>query len=240
MINNAINNSKYFSYSVHYQHDIVKFRIAVLLTLLLLSSFVLNGFLVGREEALNAFFGSVIWCSLLIIFYAGYASSFDLFQGYWRPIKFNFQSPNNEAMPGFRGVSIITPIFTENTIIPLNHVGKKIKLHAPRFNHDLNEIFHVGEGEIKARVQLSSDKGNDPDWFVVKLDTLLDTNSEYQNSRILIKLESKYSSLVHDIHIRCFLKLIPKEVNPYKEGRASEYYSFGSIMINGEDYQYSI
>ncbi|SMG51748.1 Membrane proteinase PrsW, cleaves anti-sigma factor RsiW, M82 family [Marivirga sericea] len=238
MINNAINNSKYFDYSVHYRHDLVRFRLALLLSLLMITSFVLNAFLVGREEALFAFMGSLLWCSLLIVFYVSYASSFDLFKGFWRPIKISFRSPSNQSLPGTRGLSTLTAIFTENTIIPQNHVGKKIKLHCPRFNKYLQDIFHIGEGKIKERIKLVSDRGVDPDWFVVKLDTPLSVTDDYNNSAILIKVQSKYLSLVHDKHIRCFLKLIPTEVNPLQEERSSEYISYGAIMINGHDYQY--
>ena len=95
MINNTINNSKYFDYSIDYKHDFVKYRLAILLTSLLVLSFLLNGLTEGRIDALNSYLSSLVWSGLLIIFYVGYASSFDLFKGYWRPITFRFSSPSN-------------------------------------------------------------------------------------------------------------------------------------------------
>ncbi len=240
MINNAINNSKYFEYSISFKHDLVKYRLALMLTGLLVGSFLLNGIIVGRFEALGSYLSSMVRSGLLIIFYVGYASSFDLFKGYWRPVKFKFSSPSDEAMPGMRGYSTVTSIFTENTIVPLNHVGKKIKLHSPPYNQHLSEIFHVGEGRIESRTELIINDHKDPEWFVVKLDTPLCIDSSYSNSEILIKFRSKHSSLVHDKHIKCWLKLVPEGVNPYEENDSSKYMSYGFIIINGEDYEYEL
>lgn len=238
MINNAINNSKYFDYSIDYKHNLVKYRLAIFLTTLLVASFLLNGLVEGRLDALNSYLRSLVWSGLLIMFYVGYASSFDLFKGYWRPVKFRFSSPSNQAMPGMRGYSSLTSIFTENTIVPLNHVGKRIKLHSPPYNQYLCEIFHIGEGRIETRIELTTEKGEDPDWFVIKLDTPLNVDSSYKSSEIIIKIRNKHSSLVHDEHIKCWLKLVPEGVDQYKEKDSSKYTSYGFIMINGEDYVY--
>lgn len=238
MINNAINNSKYFDYSIDYKHDLVKYRLAILLTSLLVVSFLLNGLTQGRINASYSYLNSMVWSGLLIMFYVGYASSFDLFKGYWRPVKFRFSSPSTEAMPGMRGYSSLTSIFTENMIVPLNHVGKRIKLHSPPHNQHLCEIFHIVEGRIDTRIELVSEKGKDPEWFVVKLDTPLNVNSSFKSSEILIKIRNKHSSLVHDEHIKCWLKLVPEGVDPYNEKDSSRYTSYGFIMINGEDYVY--
>ncbi|WNB17962.1 PrsW family intramembrane metalloprotease [Marivirga arenosa] len=238
IINNAINNSKYFDYSIHYKHDAVRFKIALLLSILMIFSLLLNGFIVGRDQAFKVFLGSLGWSSLLILFYVGFASSFDLFKGHWRPIKFTLLSPNSNAMPGVRILGLFTGLFTENTIVPLNHVGKKIKIHSPRYNKRLLQIFRRGEGKIVSRHELISKKRTDREWFLIKLNNSLDVSKEFNSEFIMIKLQSKYMSLVHDKHIRCFLKLIPKGVNPATEKNRSEYISFGYIIINGFDYEF--
>ena len=171
-------------------------------------------------------------------------SSFDLVKSYWRPVKFQFSNPSDESMPGMRGISTFRTFFTANTITPLNHVGKNIKLHSPRYNYDLLEIFTIGEGKIIDRVTLRFKKKEkyieDNTWFLVHLKTQLDTNDQYENEKILIKIKDTLASFVHDEHIKCWLKLIPKGLEPKKENRGSEYLSYGYIMINGEDYVYNV
>lgn len=241
MINNAINNSKYFTYDVIYKNDEVKFRLAIYFIGLILLSFVFNIFLVGKVEALDLYFSALFWGGLLIIFYVSSLSSFDLFQGHWRPIKFNFTSPSHNAFPGMRGLSTLTPLWTENTIVPMNHVGKEIKLHSPTYNRYLCEIFHISKGWVQDRIKLKYENGwTDIDWLLVKLETPLYVNEEYENDHILIKIRSKYQSLIHDEHIKCWLKLIPKGTNPKIESSSSSYTSYGFIMINGGDYEYDL
>jgi hypothetical protein len=85
---------------------------------------------------------------------------------------------------------------------------------------------------------LTRDDRFDPNWFLVELITPMLVNEDYLNSQILIKLESKHSSLIHDEHIRCWVKLIPTGIDPLKEKDGDAYLSYGYIMINGEDYVY--
>lgn len=244
IINNAINNSKYFDYSISFKHDLVKFKIAEYLIYLLVFNYFINGLLVGKVEANIQYVVSLSYGSLLIIFYVSSISSFDLVKGYWRPVKFQFSRPNEEAFPGVRGVSTFRSFFTDNIITPLNHVGKKIKLHCPRFNHDLLEIFRIGEGKIVDRLRLVYRKGKrsveDTNWFVVALKTPLEVNDDYENKIILIKIKDTFASFVHDEHIKCWLKLVPKGISPKKEKDISKYEDLGYIMINGEDYEYEI
>ncbi|WP_456459755.1 PrsW family intramembrane metalloprotease [Reichenbachiella sp.] len=241
MINNSINNSKYFDYRIIYEHDQVRFRLAMSFIGLVLFNFLINGFIAGKSDALNASISSFYWSGFLIVFYVSSLSCFDLFRGYWRPIRLNFRRPNDKSLPGMRGLSTLTPLFTENTIISINHIGKKIKLHSPAYNRYLCEIFHISNGIIEDRFILKTDSGQlDPDWFAVKLDTPLNVNHEYESHIILIKLRSKYQSLIHDEHIQCWLKLIPKGSNLHLENISSDYTSYGFIMINGEDYEYDL
>jgi len=176
---------------------------------------------------------------MLIVFYISSISGFDLFQGYWRPVLFAFRKPDNNDVPFIRGLRIFSTLWTENTITPINYVGKKIKLHSPTYNHNLCEIFNIGEGVIENRIKLKKEEGRfDRDWFLVRLSPPLNVLDEYEKDIVLIKFRSKYSSLVHDEHIECSLKIIYKGVDPTVVSDLSSYLSYGFIVINGEDYIY--
>lgn len=244
IINNALNNSKFFDYSISFQHELVKFKLAEYLVYILIINYFLNGLIVGKFEANVQYVNSISYSSLLIIFYVSSISSFDLVKGHWRPVKFQFSIPSDEALPGMRGVSTFRKFFTANTITPLNHVGKNIKLHAPGYNYDLLELFTIGEGKIIDRVTLSFNRNKgtieDNTWFVVQLKNPLDVNINYDSELILIKIKDTFASFLHDEHIKCWLKLIPNGMDPRKENDGSAFRSYGYIMINGEDYEYDL
>ncbi len=239
LINNTMNNSKYFSYSTLQRFEDVKFRLALFLVGLMLINFLFNGFLSGRELATESFVWTLAINGLLIIFYVSKMSSIDLVKDYWRPVRFRVGQPNDSAFPGSGGLSSVAEIFKANTIIPANHVGKKIKLHCPRSNRHLQEFFITGSGKIVDRIKLKRDKKNeDVDWFLVKLDEPLGILKIYEDQFIMIKILNKYESLIHDLHIKCLLKVIPKGLTHKKDDNYDSYLSYGFIMINGGDYQF--
>ncbi len=242
IINNAINNSKYFDYSISFKHNEVKFKTAEYLMFILIVNYFFNGLESGKTTANIDYFISLSYGGLLILFYVSSISSFDLVKGYWRPIRFQFSQPNEEALPGARGISVGRSLFTSNIIQPLNHVGKKIKLHCPRYNPKLLEIFTIGAGQIVDRMRMviisKKKKVEDNNWFLVEITEPLNVNHEYEDRIILIKVIDTFASLIHDEHIRCWLKLIPKGMDPTTNKKISDYLSYGYIMINGEDYEY--
>lgn len=242
IINNAINNSKFFDYSISFKHDIVKFRTAEYLMFILILNYFFLALALGKSEANMNYFISVSFGGMLILFYVSSISSFDLVKGYWRPVRFQTRPPSDEALPGVRGVSTLSTLFTANIIQPLNHVGKKIRLHCPRFNPNLMEIFDMGDGKIVDRFRMIIRKKKrsveDTNWFLVILRDPLDVNDEYEDRKILIKVKDTFASLLHDEHIKCWLKLIPAGTDPRTKRHISEYPSMGYIMINGEDYKH--
>jgi hypothetical protein len=244
LINNAINNSKYFDYGITFKQDEVKFKIAEYLMFILIVNYLFVGLISGKKEANVQYFISLSYGGLLILFYVSSISSFDLVKGYWRPIRFQFSEPNAEAFPGARGASTLRKIFTSNIIQPLNHVGKKIKLHSPRYNQDLLEIFTIGEGQIvdRLRMIIKSKKKliEDNNWFLVQLVDPLDISNDFEDKKILIKIKDTFASFLHDEHIKCWVKFIPKGLDPLEQKDISLYLSYGYIMINGEDYDYDL
>lgn len=242
IINNAMNNSKFFDYSISFKHDKVKFKTAEYLMLILVFNYFMNGLLFGKLQANIEYLFSLGFGSLLILFYVSSISSFDLVQGYWRPVRFRLSEPNDESLPGARGISTLRTIFTANVVRPLNHVGKNIKLHSPRYNPQLLEIFTIGKGKIVDRLRMNYKVKKrifeDNNWFLVELTQPLEINEEYVKNKILIKIKDTFASFIHDEHIKCWLKLIPKDIDPKINTDISKYLSFGYIMINGEDYKY--
>ena len=245
IINNAINNSKFFDYCISFKHDYIKFKLAEYLVYILIINYFFNGLLVGKMDANYEYIISLGYISLLIIFYVSSISSFDLVKGYWRPVRLQFSAPNDEALPGARGMSTFRSFYSANTITPLNHVGKKIKLHCPRFNHELINVFDIGEGSIVDRLIMNiSTKGGkgikDTNWFLVELAEDMAISNEYESRKIMIKILETHASFVHDEHIKCWVKFIPKGLDPAKVSDISQYLSYGYIMINGEDYEYDV
>ena len=203
MLNNCINNSPHFSYKIIYAHDQTKFRLALGIAGLLLLSFVVNGLLVGQQEAIAVYVSTLVWAGILMAFYVSTLSSFDLLQGYWRPVRFTF-SPNPHALPLQKGASGLTNILVENVIVPLNHVGKHIKLHCPSFNVQLRDILPITQGYLEDRVKLEHATGQvELDWFLVSLTSPLAITDAYEHSQVILKLRDKSACLVHDTHVEC-------------------------------------
>ena len=80
----------------------------------------------------------------------------------------------------------------------------------------------------------------DANWFLVNLAEPLKVNEQYQNKKILLKIKDTFASLVHDEHIKCWLKLIPVGHDPAVDRDISNYPGLGHVMINGEDYEYDV
>lgn len=240
LINNAINNSRYFDYNISFKHNRVKFNLATHLTAVLLLDYIISGLMEGRVTAGANFIYTVIWFGLLIAFYISNLSSLDLYKGHWRSV--SFVANNGVIDSSYSGGNIFTSIlsiFRANTIIPLNYEGQKIKLHSPRENKNLSEMLTPCGGQIIKRVKLVNSRGTkDIDWFLVTLNLPMEIVEDYEKDLILIKFQSKYESLVHDIHIKCFLKLIPKGKKLAEESVSEDFLSYGYIIINGEDYEF--
>ena len=238
MLNNCINNSPHFSYQVTYAHDRTRVRLALGIAGLILLSFVVNGLLVGKEQAIDTYVNTLMWAGMLLAFYVSTLNSLNLIKGYWRPVRFTF-SHNENALPLQKGTSVFTNVLLENIIVPLNHVGKRIKLHCPSFNTQLRYVLPISEAYIEERVRLvHATGGTELDWFIVTLTSPLTISVEYEPQKVLVKLRNKSACLVHDTHIECLLRLVPKGVDPRSQPDVALYPYGGIIAINGADYKY--
>jgi hypothetical protein len=79
------------------------------------------------------------------------------------------------------------------------------------------------------------DKG-DVDWFVVKLDSPLNFEN-INNKFVLIKLENKENSLIHDADVRAYLRLIPSlDLLKVKRAKKKNFEYAGYILIDAYEY----
>jgi len=96
------------------------------------------------------------------------------------------------------------------------------------------------QGTIIDRVKLydndvDADKV-DVDWFVVKLETPLNFEN-INNNYVLIKLENKENSLIHDTDVRGYLRLIPSlDMLKQKFPKKKSFEYAGYILIDAYEY----
>jgi len=235
IINNTINNSRYFTYQIYFNAEQSKFKLATILSSVLAISYIIDSFKYGKSEANNIFITSCFVGALFIIFYVTNFSSLDLVKGYWRPIKLRFK-PDYDDPAGLRGIGAFARIFKYNFILPLNLVNYKIWIKPPYYNEWLYDQMYDTKGSIVDRVKLydndTDDDKVDIDWFLVKLEEPLNFEN-INNGFVLIKLESKESSLIHDADIRGYLRLIPSlEMIKEKRPKKKNFEYAGYVLID--------
>jgi len=232
IINNCINNSKYFSYRILPQYERLKVFMAMSFSILIILSFVADGLIVGRDHAVTTYWASAFRFTLLIAFYVTGISSFDMMKGYWRKVDFSIIDDFNRNF-SFRS---LTRIFTNNTIHPQNRVGKKLQLHSPKENIALRAVLGITTGKIVDRVRLRRlNRSFDYNWFKVKLDKAIGLPSRYVQDTIFIQFNSPHLSLEHDKHIRCHLRVL---IKPEKNNKKFLVKNFGDVIVNGHDFEY--
>lgn len=243
IVNNAINNSKFFDFSISFQAERLRFLLAIMLSGILVLNYFTNALQFGKQIANQNYISSCVYGGLLIVFYVTSLSNYDLINGYWRPIELRISPPSNNYLTGKKGTGSLLSIFKYNFIIPVNIVNYRISLHTPHYNKVLYGLMAHATGKIIDRVCLYSKKENDEkeyidtEWFLVELENPLSIQQDIEyahiNSHVLIKLESNNDSLIHDEDIRGFLRLIPDMslVNGEKPVY-DDFASAGYILIN--------
>ena len=241
IINNAINNSNFFDFKIVFQAQKLRLFLSIMLSSILTITYLIHALESGKEAANNYFFASCLFGGFFLIFYVTSLSNYDLVKGYWRPITIRFSAPNVNQLPGNRGTGSLLSIFKYNYIIPVNLVNYRINMKPPHYNNLLHGIMDEVAGEIIDRICLYTyDKQTgkefiETDWFLVKLkqELLIQPYLETKciGTHILLKLEDKTDSLVHDTDLRCFLRLIPglnqlQDLKPEKEN-----FAFAGFML---------
>ncbi|MDJ1496951.1 PrsW family intramembrane metalloprotease [Cytophagaceae bacterium DM2B3-1] len=218
MVNNTINNSQFFHFKTAHRDEKLRFFLAVMLSGILVLNYFVDAFQYGKQDANTNYLQSCLYSGLLIIFYVTHLSNYDLVKGYWRPIEFRISPPDYDHVPVNRGLASLLSVFKYNFIQPVNIVNYIVTIQPPHYNQLVYGYMSLNKGKIVDRICLLSVSDNgkesiDPDWFVVKLRDDLDLedclDDQHVHSFLLIKLETKSDSLIHDEDIRVFMRLIP-------------------------------
>lgn len=215
LINNSINNSKYFSYEIKLKYENLQVFLTVSLTLLLYGEYLLVGFTKGASAANTALFFSVFQGGGLIVFYANRLSHFDLVKNYWFTLSFNLGPKIKNTYSFYTIFIFILRLFTANAITPKNFIGYKIALRRDPFDRrlksklskNLNAII-IDRGVAELFEKGSNVRRNDPDFFLIKLDEPFMLKNNFDQNYYLIRFEGS-PSLLTDKNIPVKMYAIP-------------------------------
>jgi RsiW-degrading membrane proteinase PrsW (M82 family) len=177
MLNNALNNSKHFSYSIFLKSYQLRMFIGIALIVLFILEYIYYGWKNGKQAANNFFVSNSVGFALLTFFFTSKLSQFDLIRGYWRKIAWQSENESytKDSFHEFwkwpqKIVNFIVNFFEQNSIKPQNYVGFQLRIY---FSVDQNSY---GPGWIEITVvdrlvvhKLCNDKSKeipDPNWFV--------------------------------------------------------------------------
>lgn len=187
MQNNCINNSPEFDYKELSRLDNTQFYMVSSLTSIFLLQYVLLGFQMGPATANYALFSSFIQGGYFIVFLSTSMGRFDIFPGYWEPIKVPYR---------------ITDIFIPILSNPEMYIGKTVEVWAEAENNRMRP-FLPRKGIIIARRAIGLDKG----WYLIKLQQHMGIGN-YEDDHILIQFEYEDASLEKEKFCAVELRLL--------------------------------
>ncbi|MFC6996605.1 PrsW family intramembrane metalloprotease [Rufibacter roseus] len=211
IVNNAINNSPFFSYQVVWQTEKQRYFLAIMLSAMIVLNYLIDVVQLGKHNATIEFIPSFFLGLGFAFFYVSSLMNFDLVKGYWRPIKLDYY---NEPPPSdMYGSGEHSPLLLlkMNFLAAQNIVDYHVNLKASPYNDWLLQCLFQTEGKIIDRICIRQpeDEGYevDPDWFLVELAGAINT-TDYHPHLVLVKLKNKSESLLHEEYVECQLKLL--------------------------------
>lgn len=187
MQNNCINNSPEFNFNDLSRLDNIQFYMVSALTSIFLLQYVLIGFQMGPATANYALFRSFVQGGYFIVFLSTSMGRFDIFPGYWEPIKVPYR---------------ITDIFIPKLSNPEMYIGKHVEVWAEAENSRMRP-FLPRKGRIIARRAIGLDKG----WYLVELNQHMGI-SNYEDDHLLIQFEYEDASLEKEKFCAVELRLL--------------------------------
>lgn len=184
LLNNSLNNSKFFNFEFNNKFNIIQIVIGVNLSLVMIIEYTLNALNYGYVAANSKLLYQMLVYGVVISFFISRLARYDLVKGYWRNVVFNGYESGGYMYHKFNVLAYLGNFFLLNRITPRNYVGKTIQLTNPLAGfakNDLFKDFSVSKinGKIKDRVIfrkpiLNKNKTlyvQDPQWFLLELDS---------------------------------------------------------------------
>jgi RsiW-degrading membrane proteinase PrsW (M82 family) len=207
IINNCMNNSSHFNYRLAPQVERSRLYITLALTTIFAFEYMYVGFSTDSSAANDQLFANAGFAGFMIIFFSSNLSSFDLIKGHW----INIRMSHSEKR-GYGSRQPLHPFISwyfVNALQSHNYVGLRIKISNDPHNKILGEIM---SGEYAARIIdrkiLSSEEGDDPNWFIVKLIDPIPLATD-RNDYLLVKPRYNQDSLLYEDEVEIFFKGIP-------------------------------
>ena len=192
IINNAINNSRYFDVEKIKHFTNLEFYLVTLLIGILTVEYVLNGLEKDARTANEVLAGNFIKNGYLTLYLALSIGKVDLFPGYWQKLGF----PKN-----------ISALIIPKGINPLNFIGYEVKMRFSKKNNTMPYLT-VATGKIVRRLILSEEK----DWFMIQLDKpiVYEGGFYYQ---LMINFKTPEVKLEENTGVRATIRLPLKTLN---------------------------
>jgi len=183
IMNNALNNSRYFSYDISIEGEKLSFYLVISLTAILVFEYISIGWIYGASAANSGLSESSITGSVLILFLATRLSRFDLIKKHW-----------NRLVPS------LNPF--RYSIQPINYVGLNITIQNYKNNKRTGRFLPKPvTGRIIDRVIIYNEsvwdfkrRITETNWFLIKLESPLKYGS-YINDHILLKFRRRSPKL---------------------------------------------
>ena len=237
MLNNAMNNSEYFSYKIGPISEKLRFYLALGLTFIVMLEYFVVGMKSGHHQANSQLVSSFFSGGMLIVFFASNLSTFDLVKGYWRSIYLSNRQRKDYKKCG--SIINLLSFFLVNNILAHNYVNHQISIFSEPSNINLYDLLpkpikgEIVDRKIMFRFDEESESWyNDPNWFVVKLECAI-IFEEKQQRYVLIKPQNVNMSLYHERDAQVFFCFVPM-VNKLKSSNVhqEDTVAYGQAIVN--------
>jgi hypothetical protein len=238
IVNNCMNNSSHFTYSIAHQAEKSRISITLSLTAIFSLEYIMLAFKSGIEHGNAQLLQNAPFAAFLIIFFSSSLASFDLIKGYWRNIRIRHTEKR-----GYGNRERLHPIISwyfVNASRSHNYVGQRISIFNDPHNKSLADILpRRYDGQITNRIILYDEHHQpqqDPHWFLVKMTEHLPF-SDGRPDYILVKLRYSEDSLRYEDEVQVHFRAITdarllRERRPAKN--AFPFYGWAYISIQDD------
>lgn len=232
MINNCMNNSSHFSYTLAPQAEKSRIFITLALTTIFALEYIAVAFISGDKNANAELLSNTAFAGFLIIFFSSNLGSFDLIKGYWRNVRMKHREKR-----GYGNRQRLHPLISwyfVNASQSHNYVGLRVNVFTDPRNKILVDILpYPYEGQIVNRITLYDEGDEDPHWFLVKMTVHLPF-AEARPDYILVKLRYSEDSLRYEDEVEVHFRAITNAAvlrEPRPEKKYFPFYGWAWISM---------